>query len=128
MLKTRLCELCAKTCELGCTWDDDINQRVQAELSFLEGALEDIEKLKNNENYIIGTRLQCPDFTGRTIQKRKEEELALMRFMIKTSGMEASMQCSCSGNKETVDKIILLYSDELSLEALLYNIEYIESQ
>ena len=50
MLKTRLCELCAKTCELGCTWDNDINQRVQAELSFLEGALEDIEKLKNNEN------------------------------------------------------------------------------
>ena len=107
-----------KFCEAGCDNEPVRKEYLPSDLSFLEGCLKDIRKLKQDENYLVRPRLQCEGFTAQTVEGKKMEELALLRRIVWRNGFAESLKCTCPENMQLIEKIKKEYSDELSLETV----------
>ena len=105
--------MASSSCELGCSTSPIIRQMVKSELCFLEGAMKDIASLKSRKNFLLRPRLTCEGFTGVTHEEKQKEELTLMRKIVQNSGMKDSMKCICPENVESIEKMKILYSEEL---------------
>ena len=104
-------------CEIGCSTSATKKQMVENELSFLEGCFKDITTLKTNKEYLVRPRLICDGFTGVSVKEKQKEELELIRRIVKSSGMQDSLRCTCPENIKKVEKIKTLYNKELSTES-----------
>ena len=105
-------------CKLGCKTNWEKRRTIRNDLTSLICVLEDLDLIKNNENYLMRQdrpgQLWSYDWKKEsTIQEKKEEELETIRGFVQEFYNEDFLRCTCPENFKYIEIMKIKFADEL---------------